>query len=157
MNAFDLERLIKGLGETQSELASAGLVRTNDLIKYSPDDDFFYLEPDLGLELSFSAESGKFVELHVVLSSVLPNIAAYTGELPRPFGTPLSRERLQVLLGDALLYTGPITLPKPIGATGGTEVFQERGIYGDDIYIYVSYRRDMAISKLTFCLDKPTV
>lgn len=152
MNAERIKLLIDSLGKTHAELLAASIVPEGELIELFPGIDELYLEPEVGVEMSFGAESGRYEKVNITLREPASPGEEYKGELPHPYSLCLTQSDAHKFLGKPLEYSGAMKLPEPLGQTGGWESYQlDPKLYPNQRLI-LHYLESMEVDAIVFDL-----
>lgn len=152
MSASKTEEWIKSLGQTHEELLSKLLIPDTELIELFPGIDELYLEPEIGVSMSFREETERFESLHFALRKTIPSIIEYKGNLPVPYRKNMTQSDVRALFGEPFKASGPIKLPEPIGLTGGWESYHlDPAIYPNKKVVF-RYSASMNVNTLVFTL-----
>lgn len=154
MDAMTINRLVRGLGRTYSDLISEGLLREGGLVplfKVGENEDFIH-KPAPGIELWFWAETKKLERIVITLSTLIGGDPIYTGELPTPFSRHMNQAGVRALLGEPYLSKGPAKLPPPIGVTGGWDAYRLGKTVHPNAEVAIQFLGDKSASSLVFRL-----
>lgn len=152
MSAQLIEAWISVLGVGHDELLKRSLISGDDFIEIFPDDNELYLEPLIGISMSFWAETERFEALHITLLKSTPSTVEYTGSLPEPYSLRMDQAKAHAILGKPLEYSGPIRMPEPMGQTGGWESYAlDPSIY-PNVRLHLQYLESMEVSAIVFSL-----
>jgi len=152
MNASKVKMLIDSLGLTHTELIEKSIVPDDDLLELFPGIDELYLEPEVGVELSFWEETECFESLHFTLQKTTPSTVEYKGELPAPYSLKMNHSMVRELFGEPLEYSGPVIMPEPMGRTGGWEYYALDPVLHPDKKVLFKYLESMEVSSIVFTL-----
>ncbi|KWT11714.1 DUF6392 family protein [Pseudomonas tremae] len=152
MSALMIETWISNLGRTYGELVSKSLVHDDGLIELFPGIDELYLEPQLGLSMSFWAETERLESICITLLKSTPSTVAYTGELPAPYRQLTHQTTVRALLGEPLESSGPVKLPEPMGITGGWEYYSLSPETYPNTRLQIQYLESMDVNAIVFSL-----
>ncbi|MBC3956242.1 DUF6392 family protein [Pseudomonas triticifolii] len=154
MSALMIETLISHLGNTYGELVSKSLVNDDGLIELFPGIDELYLEPQLGLSMSFWAETERFESICITFLKSTPSTVAYTGALPAPYRHLTNQTTVREILGEPLEVSGPVRLPQPMGMTGGWEYYSLNPETYPNTRLQIQYLESMDVNAIVFTLIK---
>ncbi|WP_095102014.1 DUF6392 family protein [Pseudomonas sp. Irchel 3A5] len=147
MSASKIKSWINSLGQTHEYLMSESLVSDDEFLELFPGDDELYLEPQVGISMSFRAG---FQGLCITLRKSTPSTVEYTGELPRPYSLRMNQSDVHALLGKPMDSSGPVRMPQPMGQTGGWESYQSHSEINPNIRICFEYLESMEVSAIVF-------
>jgi len=152
MNAAQIEKWISFLGQTYEDLLLHELVPDEDFIELFPGDDEVYLEPIVGVSMSFSAETERLRALFITLRETAALTVVYEGDLPKPYSLVMNQADVHAVMGKPWASSGPIRLPVPIGQTGGWESYLlDPQIYPNTI-VNFQYLESMDVKVIVFRL-----
>jgi hypothetical protein len=141
------------LGRTYDELISESVLADEDFIEIFPGADELYLEPIVGVSLSFSAESERFEAIFITLIKTMPNLAVYEGELPASYSLEMNQRDVHELKGEPWKSLGPIRMPEPMGETGGWDSYLLDGGFTSSHTVQFQYTVDMRVKTIVFALS----
>lgn len=154
MDAVTINRLVRGLGRTYSELLTDGLLHEGalaPLFKEGENEDLIQ-KPAPGIELWFWAETKKLERIVITLSTLIEGDPIYTGELPAPFTHRMDQAGVRALLGEPYRSKGPAKLPPPIGVTGGWDAYRLGKTVHSNAEVAIQFLGDKSASGLAFRL-----
>ena len=150
MKADEFDRVVGFLGRTHAELLAEQIIPDTPLLELYPESDRLYIEPEEGLELTFSADGKVFIEFFITLIKTTPSTIAYKGELPDMLFEGMDQEMVLDLFGAPEKSRDPVVLPLPIGQTGGWASY----IYDDEIFptveLVFQYTSEMKVDTVVF-------
>ena len=123
MSAEHIKTWIDSLGMTHNEMFSKFIIPDSEFLQLFPGDDELYIEPEVGVEMNFAAETGRFQSLHFTLLKTTPSTVEYSGVLPAPFSLRMNQSLVHALFGEPVEHSGPVNMPDPRGQTGGWEYY----------------------------------
>lgn len=152
MSAAIIEKWIKSLGENYEELIAQEVIPNQPLLELYPDCDRLDLEPEVGVCLTFWAETKRLEALFVTLLKTTPSTVKYEGELPEPYFSEMTQSDVHAIFGEPFEFKGPIKMPQPMGQTGGWESYR----LDPEIYpgkkVEFQYTAEMQVDTLVFTL-----
>lgn len=150
MKAAEFEKIVGYLGRSHADLVAEKIVPDVDLLEIYPDSDRLYVEPEEGLELTFSADDKILIEFFITLAKTTPSTVVYKGELPGALFEGMGQEQVIDLFGEPVKSKEPVALPLPIGQTGGWASY----IYDDHLYpgveLIFQYTVEMKVDTVVF-------
>lgn len=152
MSTSKIKVWINSLGMTHDELVSKSIIPDGDLLELFPDIDELYIEPEVGVEMSFWAETECYESLHFTLAKTTPFTVEYKGELPAPFSLCINQSAVHALFGEPLEYSGPVMMPEPRGQTGGWEFYSLDPLIYPNKKVLFKYLESMEVSAVVFTL-----
>jgi hypothetical protein len=152
MSASIINTWITFLGGTSDDLLSNYLIPNDDFIELFSGIDELYLTPEIGISMSFRADTRRFQGLCITLRKSTPSTVEYTGELPRPYSLRMNQSDVHALLGKPLEYSGPVRMPQPMGQTGGWEYYQLDPDVYPNVKIQFQYLESMEVHAIVFTL-----
>jgi hypothetical protein len=147
---------INSLGMTHAEMVSKSVVPDEALLELFPGVDELYIEPAVGVEMNFWAETERYESLHFTLEKTTPSTVEYQGELPDPFGLCIDRSSVRALFGKPLESSGPVMMPEPRGQTGGWDFYALDPLVYPEIKVLFKYIASMKVSAIVFTLIEKT-
>lgn len=152
MSAEKIEKWIKNLGLEYDVLVQRDIIPSRPIKGLYSDDDRLSLRPEIGISLSFWAETKRFETLFITLIKSTPSTVVYTGELPPPYMFSMSQVDVHHLFGEPMEVKGPVRMPEPMGQTGGWESYPlDSTVYGPTKVVF-QYTADMRVKTLVFTL-----
>lgn len=152
MSAQLINAWISVLGVDHDDHLTRDLISDHDFIEIFPGDNALYLEPLVGISMSFWAETERFESLRITLLKSTPSTVEYTGSLPEPYSLRMNQAKAHAILGKPLEYSGPIRMPEPMGQTGGWESYAlDPSIY-PNVRLQLQYLESMEVSAIVFTL-----
>lgn len=154
MDAVKINRLVRGLGRTYDEFLVEGLLRAGSIkpLFSNSQNTHFIDKPEPGIELWFWAETMRLERIVFCLIALAEGEPKYEGELPKPFALLMNQEIIQNTLGKPNESKGPVTLPLPIGATGGWDSFRLSLELHSNARVAAQYLPDKSVCGLAFTL-----
>lgn len=153
MNALKIKILIDNLGLTHTELIEKSIIPDGDLLELFPDIDELFLEPEVGVEMSFWAETERYESLHFTLKNTTPSTVEYKGELPAPYSLRMNQSMVRSLFGEPIEFSGPVVMPSPRGKTGGWEYYSLDHLLHPNKKVLFKYLESMDVSTIVFTLS----
>lgn len=152
MSAATIEMWIRNLGANYDELVTEGVTFNQPLEALYPDCDLLDMDPEVGLSLTFWAESKRLETLFVTLKKTTPSTIEYEGEFPAPYSSAMSQSYVHAIFGKPMESKGPIKMPEPMGQTGGWESYLlDQTIYPGKKVVF-QYTASMEVKTLVFTL-----
>ncbi|MGF6090828.1 DUF6392 family protein [Pseudomonas sp. 18173] len=152
MNAEKIESWILNLGLSSDELIARGVVFNEEPQALYPEADLLDLDLEVGVSLSFWAESNRLETLFITLKKTMPGILEYKGDLPLPYTLDMTQADVQAIFGNPMDSRGPIKMPHPMGQTGGWESYLlDQNIYPGKKVVF-QYTAEMKVKTLVFTL-----
>ncbi|MHC8401268.1 DUF6392 family protein [Pseudomonas sp. MDT1-17] len=152
MNTMNVEKWMDNLGETHDNLVALGIVPTEPLKELYPGRDHLHINPELGIALSFQAETKQFESLFVTLIKTTPSTSKYEGQLPLPYMSKMNQSDVHAVFGDPMESRGPIKMPEPMGQTGGWESYPLDPLIYPGKKVVFQYTASMEVKTLVFTL-----
>ncbi|MHC8286102.1 DUF6392 family protein [Pseudomonas sp. XS1P51] len=152
MSAVTIERWIKALGATHDELIAQGIAFNQSPKALYPDCDLLDMAPEIGLSLTFWAETKRLETLFVTLKKSTPSTVEYKGELPTPYKLAMTQSDVHALFGEPMESKGPIKMPQPMGQTGGWESYPLDPVAHPGKKVVFQYTAEMEVKTLVFTL-----
>ncbi|KPG77385.1 MULTISPECIES: DUF6392 family protein [Pseudomonas] len=158
MNAKTIEGWIRSLGRRYDVLIAEGLIPNQPLQELYEGRDRLYLEPALGLSLSFWAETKRLETLFITLLKSTPSTVEYKGELPRPLASTMTKSDIRSHFGVPIESGAPVKMPQPGGMTGGWDAYHLDPSTHPNIKLVCKYSSTFQVKALVFTLiDKSHV
>ena len=158
MNAKTIEGWIRSLGRRYDVLIAEGLIPNQPLQELYEGRDRLYLEPALGLSLSFWAETKRLETLFIALLKSTPSTVEYKGELPRPLASTMTKSDIRSHFGVPIESGAPVKMPQPGGMTGGWDAYHLDPSTHPNIKLVCKYSSTFQVKALVFTLiDKSHV
>jgi hypothetical protein len=152
MSAATIKTWISSLGKNYDELTAQGTISNQPLMELYPDCDRLDLEPEVGVSLTFWAETKRLEALFVTLIKTTPSTVEYKGELPEPYSSEMTQSDVHVIFGEPFEFKGPIKMPQPMGQTGGWESYRlDPEMYPGKKVVF-QYTAAMQVDTLVFTL-----
>jgi len=152
MNTETIELLINKLGLPYDTLVNQGAIPNLPLQELYPGRDWLDIRLEPGLELTFWAESKKLEKLFIGLLATPLEVSVYKGKLPQPFASISTQIDARKVLGEPIESKGPMNMPKPIGQTGGWDIFKLDATMYPNIKVVCQYDASLQIDTLVFML-----
>jgi len=152
MNASKVSEWIKCLGQDYETLLSNDIIPPDELIELFPGIDELYLEPDIGVSMSFREETLRFESLFITLIKTTPSTVEYKGEVPVPYRLEMTQSYVRALFGEPLESSGPIRMPEPMGQTGGWDSYRLDPVVYPNKTVMFQYTASMQVDTLVFTL-----
>jgi len=152
MTAVKIEAWIACLGQTYEELLKKSLLPDEDFIELFPEDDSLYLEPLVGVAMSFWAKTERLETIFVTLKESMPGIPIYAGDLPALYSSCMNQADVRARFGTPLGSSGPIRMPEPMGWTGGWDTFDLEPENYPNIKVKFQYLASMDLKCIVFTL-----
>lgn len=152
MSAEKIKLWINSLGMTHEDMLSKFIIPDSDLIELFPDIDELYIEPEIGVEMSFWAETERYEALCITLIKTTPSTIIYTGALPAPYTLRMNQTSVRALFGEPLEYSGAVKMPEPMGQTGGWEYYNLDPEIYPGVKVQFQYLESMDVNCIVFVL-----
>ncbi|AKV09339.1 MULTISPECIES: DUF6392 family protein [Pseudomonas] len=152
MTNTNIEAWIDNLGQSYNDLIALGIVPDQPLKELYPGRDKLHLNPEVGIALSFWAESKQLETVFVTLIKTTPSTVEYKGELPTPYKLALTQSDVHALFGEPMESRGPIKMPQPMGQTGGWEAYPLDPAVHPGKKVVFQYTAAMEVKTLVFTL-----
>lgn len=150
MSAKQIEMWVSHIGQTYDVLVSKGVIPTRSLTELYPGREHLTLHVQSGIELSFRAGDKCFETLYISLLEGTPGVSVYKGELPKPFIRVMTQESVRSSFGIPKESKSPVKLPKPIGMTGGWDLYDLDSIANRKVKVMFQYTAALAVDSLVF-------
>lgn len=150
MNATEIEGYISQLGDSYEALLAEGVIPPMPLQELYEGRDWLDIEPESGVELSFSADSKRLTKVFITLLKSTPLTVEYQGELPEPFSKHMTQEEVRSRYGSPIEFKGPVKMPKPMGQTGGWDAYRTTVAGRDNTRLVFQYTADLRVKTLVF-------
>lgn len=154
MNVDEFEKTIDFLGKSHPDLLTHGVISDEPLLEIFPGADTIFLEPEDGVELTFSSEGEVFIKLFIILKTVTPSMIEYKGDLPGNLTRKMNQAFVRELFGEPKTSHGPVRLPQPTGWTGGWDTYDYDKQRFPGVELIFKYTAEMDVNTLVF--KKPT-
>jgi len=152
MSAETIENWIRALGSDYDELVAQGMIFNQPLQALYPDCDLLDIETEVGVSLTFWAETKRLETLFVTLKKTTPSTVEYKGALPVPFESAITQSDVHTAFGQPMESRGPIKMPKPMGQTGGWESYPLDPVMYPGKKVVFQYTSAMEVKTLVFTL-----
>ena len=152
MNAKTIDGWIKSLGRHYEVLINEGLIPNQPLRELYEGRDRLYLEPTLGLSLSFWAETKRLETLFITLIKSTPSTVEYKGDLPNPLTSTMTKSDIRSHFGAPIEWSDPVKMPQPVGMTGGWDAYRLDPSTYPNIKLICKYNSTFQIKTLVFTL-----
>lgn len=150
MKSADFEKLVSGLGRTQSDLVASSLLPDVILEEAYPGSDRLFFEPEEGLEVVFNADEKRFYQFFITLKKTTPSTVCYTGELPDIFFVGMRQDDVHDLFGVPDKVRSPVKMPFPRGQTGGWEAYIYDAELFPGVMLEFQYTEEMEVDTIVF-------
>jgi hypothetical protein len=152
MSAATIDKWIRVLGGSYDELVAQGISFSQPPEALFPESSLLDTEPEVGINLTFWAETKRLEKLFVTLKKSTPSTVEYKGELPAPYKSEMTQSDVHALFGEPMESRGPIKMPQPMGQTGGWESYAlDPAIYPGKKVVF-QYTAAMEVKTLVFTL-----
>jgi hypothetical protein len=152
MSVATIEQWIKALGASHDELIAQGITFNQSPKALYPNCDLLDMAPEIGLSLTFCAETKRLETLFVTLKKSTPSTVEYKGELPAPYKPAMTQSDVHALFGQPMESRGPIKMPQPMGQTGGWESYPLDPAVHPGKKVVFQYTAAMEVKTLVFTL-----
>lgn len=152
MSISRIENWINNLGQEYDALITRNIIQNQPLMELYPGRDRLHLEPEIGIGLSFWAETKRFEALFITLLKSTPSTVEYKGELPKPYSIEMIQSDVHAIFGEPFESKGPIKMPQPMGQTGGWESYRLDPATHPNIKVVFQYTATMQVKTLVFTL-----
>lgn len=151
MDATTIALWIKSLGRPYESLVSEGVIPNMPLQELYKGRDWLDIEPEDGVELSFSADSKRLETLYITLVKAVEGQSVYRGKVPLPLALSMSQADVKASFGVPLESKGPTKLPLN-RKTGGWDAYElEPSVYPNAKLIF-KYAENYQVNTLVFTL-----
>ncbi len=150
MKIEEIEKILGLLGKNRAELVVAGAITDEPLLNIFPEAENSYLEPEDGVEMTFSPEDEIFTKLILMLKETTPSTLEYEGALPGKLRKDMSQEWVHETFGVPKETHGPIRLPHPTGWTGGWDTYDYDASLFPGVALVFKYKSDLEVETLIF-------
>ncbi len=151
MDATTIALWIKSLGRPYESLVSEGIIPNMPLRELYKGRDWLDIEPEEGMELSFSAESKCLEALYIILVPAVEEQAVYRGELPTPLALSMSQADVKASFGLPSESKGPTQLPLN-RKTGGWDAYELEASAYPNAKLMFKYAENRQVNTLVFTL-----
>lgn len=151
MDSLTIKGLLAGLGSTHVDLLTEGVITSTPLVTSieGRDNEYLIQKPEYGVELWFRAESRVLTKVLFSLINMSGGIPSYTGELPSPLATKMSRVDVHALFGEPFESKGPIKILRCRGY-GGSDIYRMDDFGYPGVHLGFQYRNDDMVCSLGF-------
>lgn len=151
MDSTTIALWIKSLGRPYEFLVSEGIIPNIPLRELYKGRDWLDIEPEDGIELSFSAESKCLETLYIILVPAVEEQAVYRGELPKPLALSMSQADVKASFGVPSKSKGPTKLPLN-RKTGGWDAYELEISVCPNAKLIFKYAESRQVNTLVFTL-----
>lgn len=152
MSEFKLDDWLKNLGQSQDTLISRGMISNEPLIELYPGTDTLHLEPEVGIDFGFWAETKILEVICITLHKITPSEVVFTGRLPAPYESLKSQELVREYFGQPSETKGPMRLPLPLGEVGGWDLYKLESKGYSNVRVVFKYTVELKVKGLAFAL-----
>lgn len=153
MDVMTINHLMAGLGSTHAKLFAEGAITNTPLTPSieSRDNEYLIQKPEQGVELWFQTETEVLAKILFSLISMFDGAALYTGELPSPLTTSMSRIGVRAMFGTPFESKEPIKILRSRGY-GGSDTYRMGNFGYPNILLGFQYRNDDRVCSMGFSL-----
>ncbi|MBJ2293264.1 pyocin immunity family protein [Pseudomonas sp. MF5691] len=151
MDSATIELWIRSLGLYYHSMVKSGAIPKLPLQYLYEGDTSLEIEPVVGIEMSFWPETLRFESLHITLQEDMPGgMPIYTGELPAPFTSVMTKGQVHSILGEPLRSRGRLDLPGMINPMGGWDTYQLDSAIHPGVVVDFQYNETLQVERLSF-------
>ncbi|WP_038997978.1 MULTISPECIES: DUF6392 family protein [Pseudomonas] len=152
MNLSNIDTWLSSVGQTYQDLVRKKIISDTPFIELYPGTDYLHIEPERGVDFGFFAETKKLEAICITLQKIAPSQIDYAGELSAPYGSLKTRDAVHEFFGVPFEQKGPMTLPLPVGKTGGWDLYHLSSKGHENIRVIFKYNVNLEVCSLVFSL-----